>query len=447
MLSRRSWKPLVWAGVAVAILLCLGLLIPNLARAQAIEEQIQILKDKDGVYTDGDYEKAVAALVEIGSPAVEPLIELLNDESTFSGPENAAKALGLIGDERAIGPLVAALERLETEVIPEAGADNEIPGYSLTDDDEEEAISEQPPEQRQVGLPENRKNEAINALVKIGPPAVQPLVDALKDENLREYAVRALGMIKDKGAVEPLIAVLEDKESTGQAEAAKALGSFGDQRAIDPLIGALDDSSYGSYETSLASEEAYKALVRIGAPAVEQLIAALSDEGAQELAAQALGEIGDERAVAPLIAALRKVEQGDMGDYTPNEDALETALGRMGYPAVGPLIAMLNEPAHSEQATVALARIGKPAVDALISRLQSDYSSMIVTTLIKIGNDAAIQPMIATLNSVGTEAMAEDFLNCGNEDLENAARSWAENHGYVVSSIEGSPNVTWGSSN
>jgi len=39
--------------------------------------------------------------------------------------------------------------------------------------------------------------------------------------------------------------------------------------------------------------------------------------------------------------------------------------------------------------------------------------------------------------------MAEDFLNCGNAQLEEAARSWAANHGYVVQPSSGG-GPSWG---
>jgi len=41
--------------------------------------------------------------------------------------------------------------------------------------------------------------------------------------------------------------------------------------------------------------------------------------------------------------------------------------------------------------------------------------------------------------------MAEDYLNCGNPDLEDAARAWAKKHGYNVVTQPGGGAVQWGS--
>ena len=55
--------------------------------------------------------------------------------------------------------------------------------------------------------------------------AVEGLIAALnhKDSNVREKAAEALGEVKDPKSVEPLIAILKDKEETIREVAAKAL--------------------------------------------------------------------------------------------------------------------------------------------------------------------------------------------------------------------------------
>ena len=69
-----------------------------------------------------------------------------------------------------------------------------------------------------------RKN-AITALKKIGTPAVEPLIAALKskDKEIKGYAASILGGIKDNRAIEPLIDLLDDKDSTVRKMASKAL--------------------------------------------------------------------------------------------------------------------------------------------------------------------------------------------------------------------------------
>jgi HEAT repeat protein len=85
--------------------------------------------------------------------------------------------------------------------------------------------------------------EAIQPLVMLGPPAVEPLIAVLKDPaaGVRDNAATALGDLKDPRAVEPLIAVLEDTDPRSRFIAAHALGEIGDSRAVEPLIAALND--------------------------------------------------------------------------------------------------------------------------------------------------------------------------------------------------------------
>lgn len=85
--------------------------------------------------------------------------------------------------------------------------------------------------------------DAVEALGKIGEPAVERLIQALKDdeEGVRWSAAEALQNIPDKRAVEPLIHSLQDNYWYVRKASAVALGVIGDARAIEPLNGALKD--------------------------------------------------------------------------------------------------------------------------------------------------------------------------------------------------------------
>ncbi len=115
--------------------------------------------------------------------------------------------------------------------------------------------------------------EAAKTLVKIGKPAVEALITALRheDSNVRERSAYALAKIRDPRAVEFLIARLNDEVLRIRSVAALALGEIGDPRAVEPLIHALKDEDLE---------------VRMDV-------------------AEALGDIEDPRAVKPLIAALK----------------------------------------------------------------------------------------------------------------------------------------------
>jgi vesicle coat complex subunit len=90
--------------------------------------------------------------------------------------------------------------------------------------------------------------KASDALVKIGEPAVEPLIKALKDKDLfvQHNAALTLGLIalkgiKDVRAIEPLIQALKDKTFIVRESAATALGAIGGEKAVEPLIQTLKD--------------------------------------------------------------------------------------------------------------------------------------------------------------------------------------------------------------
>lgn len=148
---------------------------------------------------DGDWqvrEVAIEAMGQVGSPAVETLLKLLRD---WEVRKYAIAALGKIRDERVLDPLMLQLRNDEF------------------------------------------KDDAINALVELGRPAVEKLIAALrdKDENVRKSAVLALGRIKNGEAIDPLIEMLGDQDWFTRLTAAAALESIGDDRgreAIKPLL-------------------------------------------------------------------------------------------------------------------------------------------------------------------------------------------------------------------
>ncbi|UCF55770.1 MAG: HEAT repeat domain-containing protein, partial [Deltaproteobacteria bacterium] len=84
---------------------------------------------------------------------------------------------------------------------------------------------------------------SVNALEKIGNLAVGLLISVLEDKNgnklVKERAILVLGKIKDRQAVEPLIATLKDKEWKVRRAAIGSLGGMRDSRAVEPLIAIL----------------------------------------------------------------------------------------------------------------------------------------------------------------------------------------------------------------
>ncbi len=145
--------------------------------------------------------------------------------------------------------------------------------------------------------------EAAKALLEIGEPAVEPLIAALRhsNKNVRANAAGVLGKMGVTRAVEPLIAALKDGKEDVRMAAVWALRDIGDPRAREPLQAALQD------ESEAVRARAVEALAKLKGPkAIELLISSLKsgDKGVRSEAAEALGQSGDSRAVEPLIAAL-----------------------------------------------------------------------------------------------------------------------------------------------
>ena len=79
------------------------------------------------------------------------------------------------------------------------------------------------------------RKKAEDGLVKIGKPAVKPLIDALQGKKSGTVGVGLLGTSAAAGAT-----ALTGDESV-KAYAARALGRIGDKAAVEPLIMALKD--------------------------------------------------------------------------------------------------------------------------------------------------------------------------------------------------------------
>ena len=265
-------------------------------------------------------------LIHLGTSAVEPLLEILQDENSVTLHRECIKVLGEISDKRAVEPLLTVLRNKEISL----------------------------------------REEAVKALGQIGDQkVVKPLISVLQNEDsstLRIQTIRALGSIKDKRAVEPLLEALQREIQKARSEAntaiiievAGALGKIKNERAITPLV-----SLYNEY-TDYINKKIKNALLTINTKrskfyfailnsdknklleidhawdlavellyhendwvrrqtiwalmtlkdyrAVEQIITTLNDKSLTVVcyAIYALGEIGDNRAVPSLIDILLK---------------------------------------------------------------------------------------------------------------------------------------------
>jgi HEAT repeat protein len=199
--------------------------------------------------------------------AVPALLAAMNGEF-YTVRARAAIALGRIGAQQAVKPLLTALKDPEDDVrigaclglgyINDPSTFDEIANVLLDD------------------LKIEVRQAAAKALGSTQHPDALPyLMEALRDSYWwyeREVAAGdLLNAIANMGsvAVEPLIEALKDKEGTVRKFAAIMLGRMGDPRAIEPLGMALYDLHHD------VGKVAAEALVHFGTDSFEILVEAL----------------------------------------------------------------------------------------------------------------------------------------------------------------------------
>jgi HEAT repeat protein len=295
-----------------------------------------------------------------GVAAILPLEMVLN-----SGPYSlcvaAVQALGEIKDRRVVRPLLKALKSDDAAVCTAA-----VEALARVG-----SLEASQPIMGMLRHKNGKvRLAAVEALASLGvTSATEPLRALISDPlwDVRRATVETLGRLKDHQAVEALIGTLADQDADVREATAMALGSISDRRAIGPLVLALKDSTSSvrrivagalsridenwsvSPEARAAVEELRPALydrdpdvrylvsqllISLGAVepetpveeapselsvsamekrrklAVSLFLAILcdADSDLRQAAAEALGRLGERRAEAALMRALRDPE-------------------------------------------------------------------------------------------------------------------------------------------
>jgi HEAT repeat protein len=198
----------------------------------------------------------------------------------------------------------------------------------------------------------------VEALVALGPEAVQPLVDSLPRGGVAACA--ALVRIRD-AAVRPLVEALDGPDPSVTPLALDAL-----EQISRSLVRALSDGRQ--------RDRAAQLLQLIGAPATWHVAGALWDPGISFVAAAILADIG-KPSVAPLVAALDQALRGDLTASQQTVSVAAWALGRIGEAAADPLLDVLFDASRlgtvRSGAAYALVQVGRPAVPGLLEALDS----------------------------------------------------------------------------
>ncbi len=183
------------------------------------------------------------------------------------------------------------------------------------------------------------------------PKAIDAMLSFAQGKNPKvdpHQAIRLLGKIQDPRAYALLVQALQGTDQQTAMIAAEQLGDLHDARAV-PALTAAAKSKFPA-----VASDALISLGKIGPPSVDALIGLLNQPGLQNGAIGALANTHDPRAVPPLIALLQTPYKGTPQPYSaaisqaPDDpgpvrpltySAVLNALGELRDPrAVAPLI-------------------------------------------------------------------------------------------------------------
>lgn len=288
------------------------------------------------------------------APDFERLVAALNDKD-FRAREEALVALGETRNVRAVAPLLDAMKH-----------------------------------------PENFNPYWVaGSLARIGPPAVELLVAALKDpdENVRAVAAEALGRIRDPRAIEPLMVLLKQEPPEPPAGASKKVG----------LVLTVVLTVPTAVSRALANLDRERVL-----PLVE---AAMNDPAplVRRRAAATLGALGGEECQPLLLAALKDKDAGVRADAAAGlggnarVGVICLSDSRVAPEAVEPLMEALNDEAPEVRlaAAYALREAGDDrAVLALRRVLDDPYPGVRLTAICALGNIKGEEALTALITQL-----------------------------------------------
>jgi len=328
---------------------------PNIKRLKDRRDIGGLLKALDYKKDDNIRSQAAEALGSLREKsAVEPLLNLLEHES-FKNSDAIISSLGKIGDDRAVAPLIQRIRRQKAISSPDeltALQDIGLPSVQSLLNLLAEKTTDTKDAVAVIHLLEKiGGNESTDGLLNLLSPAHAGLIPSLSE---------VVGRLAQKKAIPVLVSAL--KAGPGETWAAHIVSAL---RRLEWIPTDIDE------EAALAvSARDWTRLLEIGEPAAELILPLLQKGRSSEIvrAVALLGDIGKEQFVEQTAALL--------DDRRPDVVAAAArALGQMGSSqAVQPLIQLVSDsgsPEIQSEAESALLKIGEPAVDPLIGQLNS----------------------------------------------------------------------------
>ncbi len=376
---------------------------------------------------------------------VEALIVATRDPNQ-SVQLSAWHALGASGDQRAVEPLRGALKSGNAAI-------RMIAINSLVSVRDPEAITDLISEYRN----DTDQSTRVRALAVLGsqsdPRVTDLMIAALEDADggIRLTAATSLVKTKDARAVKLLASAIANPENGNKQPFYQALSSIG-PTAFEPLLALVHDSrtcpQAAGYLAAthdpravpellallnvLYSGPDYATIKLVPGPADLERAAARAHEVTGTCfypAALALDKLGDQRAIPPLIKSLKTPRSG--------RSRAPSLLAGFGTPVIEPMIALFHDPDPETRRLAASAifsmrdsSVAKALNTALTERnipvLAGAYRYYVA--LGQSGSEGALVEALKEYGDSGDEQMASYFLNCGNVQLENAARAWGQEH-------------------
>ena len=241
---------------------------------------------------------------------------------------------------------------------------------------------------------------AMKAMVQIGPAAVQPMIDLMRDSRARndhrESAARVLGRIGDPRAIDPLIEALGDDHQGLRLFAGQALNKIGEP-TLKKLVPVLNDPN------PHLRLGVVRGLSGVKSPQTSSLlIAALGDEDKLVRRAAALGLHfrGDEQPVLEALIANRNDKDGSV------RDQIYTILAYCKDPRLEEIFIKGLQDPHPPVTWRCAAGLGelhsKKALPLLMAALESTDESLRVNALSalgELGDKAALPTLLKLANS------------------------------------------------
>ncbi|MCP4154636.1 MAG: HEAT repeat domain-containing protein, partial [bacterium] len=360
----------------------------------AVEPLVYAIKNKNWPTAAA----AESVLCHIGKPAVKPLMELLKSTDT-EVLIRAVTALGKIKTPETVEPLISLLKaRHQNPVLTRKII------WALAEIKDSRAVSPL------ITLLNSKKEEfdTQTAIVLIrslesfeDKRRIKPLLEGLKHQDcqIRLASAAILGRTKDSDAVEPLIETLNDKNWRVRHRVVLALGMVKDERALDKLE-----------ELYYKGDPIFKKLVvyvlgEIGHPkSIEFLSRSLyhKDEDIQKIAALSLVKIGE-----PAVGVISKVlTDQSKKNYSTRRNIVDFLGETLMEWACPPLrITLKDNSLYLRECTVrSLFRIGKPAVK-LLTEVVRDSSNPdririeAIKSLREIKDERAVESLLEALEN------------------------------------------------